>query len=123
MLFKVSLQTDIFHVFKYLRMRNLHEFIKIISKLKNFNEINKLMHLTKMFISDDYCSVFKLSFNISNLALLLIKAMINILKSFIYLFKSFIHLLLYFTKLTCDEITLIEKLLSHSLIVHVKCST
>lgn len=85
-------------MFKYLRMRSLYEFIKVISRLKNFNKINRLMHLTKVTISGNCYRVLKLNFNILNFIFLLIKLTVDLLKLFIDLFKAFIHFLLHLIK-------------------------
>lgn len=135
-------------MFEHLRIRNSHELVEIINKLKKFDKIDRLMHSIKAIVSNDCYSVLKLNFNISNVVLLLIKATIDLLKLFIhlfesfiylfepfiylfessiyllfYLFKPFIHLLLHFAKLRRNKFTLIKKLLLHSLIVDIQCST
>ena len=104
-----------FHMFGHLRVRSPHELVRVTTRPEDFDEIDKLMHSTEAAVSSDCCSVLELNFNIPNLALLLIKATVDLL-------EPFIHLLLHLTKLRCNEITLTEKLLSYSLIVTVECS-
>ena len=121
----------IFHVFGYLRMGGPHKIVEFISKLEDFDEIDRLMHSTEAAVSGDCCSILKLDFNIPNLVLLLVKATVDRLKPFLHLFKpsihllldlleAFIHLLLHFAKLRCNKPTLTKKFFSHSLVVGIQ---
>jgi hypothetical protein len=86
-------------------MRCSHKFISVTNRLKGFNEINRLMYSTEAAVSGDCCSVLKLSFNILDIALLLIEAMIDLgklsvdlLELLLHLCKPSIHLLLHLCK-------------------------
>jgi hypothetical protein len=116
-------------------MRCPHKLIGVTNRLEGFDEIDRLMHSTEAAIPSDCCSVLNLSFNIPDLALLLIEATIDLLKPSIHLCESSIHLLLqlckssihllfhqfkllvYSTKLRSNKLTLVKKFLPHSLVV------
>ena len=122
-------------------MRNLYELI-IITKLKNFDQINRLIYSTETAVSDNYCGVFDLNFNISNLvfnipdlALLYIKTTVDFFELyfyfflyffelfvyfFFYFFESSVYFLLYLAELKGNKYTLTQKLFSYSLIIRIE---
>lgn len=103
-------------------MRGPHELVEVTTRLEHFDEIDRMMHPTEAAVSGDSCSVLELDFIIPNLALLLIKATVDVLGTFIHLLEASIHLLLHlfkpsiyllfqFAKRRRNKLTLTEKLL------------
>lgn len=114
-------------MFGHFRMRGPHKRVGVTARLADSDEIDRLMHSNETTVSGDCYSVFKVNFNIPNLALYLIKAKVDFPEPFIhlffYLFKSSIRLFLHFAELRRNKLTSTEKLLLQSLVVGVKGPT
>ena len=86
-----------FYDFEYSKRRNLQQIVNICNKFENFDDLNKIMHLTNTIVFYNRHNVFEMNIKILNF-FLLNKTINYIFKTIIYfllhLFNLFIHFLI-----------------------------